>query len=55
MDDACPDSLFYHPDTRSCHTCPPGEVMQDEVCRECPDNTILDLTLEECRKISKFI
>ncbi|KAL5260846.1 hypothetical protein ACHWQZ_G006772 [Mnemiopsis leidyi] len=52
MDDACPDSHVYNPDTRSCQAiCPPGEIMQDGVCVECPDNTILDFTLGICREI----
>ncbi|KAL5260651.1 hypothetical protein ACHWQZ_G010715 [Mnemiopsis leidyi] len=53
MDDACPDSNVYNPDTRSCQAgCPSGKVMQDRVCVECPENTILDLTLGECRQLA---
>ena len=56
MDDACPDSHVYNPDTRSCKAgCPSGKVMQDGVCVECPENTILDLTLGECHQIGMYI
>ena len=56
MGDACPDTLVYHSDTRTCQEkCNSGEVMQGRVCVACPDNTIPDLTRGECRKISKLV